>query len=97
VPSLPPQVGGGRFFHQLSRIHYADAVAKVTRHFQIMGDKQKRHGSIIADSFFAYVQQQIENLGLNRNVQRGDHFVADKQFRLGQQAAGNGNALALAA
>ena len=41
--------------------------------------------------------QQVQNLRLNRHVQRRDGFVADDELRAKGQRAGNADALALAA
>ena len=43
------------------------------------------------------VHQQIDDLRLDRHVQRGHRFVADDQLRTQRQRAGDADALALAA
>ena len=43
------------------------------------------------------VEKQIQNLRLNRNVERRDGFVANQQVRTGDQGAGNVQTLPLTA
>jgi hypothetical protein len=43
------------------------------------------------------VLHQVEHLGLHRDVERADRLVGHDQLRPGDQRAGDGNALALAA
>ena len=46
---------------------------------------------------FLQVVQQVDHLGLNGHVQRGDGLVADNEFGLDGQSPGNADSLALAA
>ena len=39
--------------------------------------------------------EQVQDLGLNRDIQGGDWFVADDQFRLACKCTGNSNPLTL--
>ncbi len=57
-----------------------------------MGDKQ-----IGQAEFFLQVLQQVEDLGLDGNIQRRDRLVADDKLRVQGQGAGNADALALTA
>ena len=41
--------------------------------------------------------EEIEDLGLDRDVEGGDRFVGEDEFRFGGEGAGDGDALALAA
>jgi len=43
------------------------------------------------------IHHQVDDLCLDRNVQRGDRFIADDQFRSQSQSARDPNALPLAA
>ena len=43
------------------------------------------------------IHQQIDDLRLNRHIQRGHRFVADDQLRIERQRARDADALALAA
>ena len=44
----------------------------------------------------AQLHQQIENLGLDRHVERADRLVADDELGLNRERAGDADALALA-
>src|SRR5882724_10528863 len=57
-----------------------------------MGDEQKRE-----PEFLLQVLQQIDDLGLDRDVERRDRLVADDQFRLDRERPRNPDALTLAA
>ena len=46
---------------------------------------------------FLKILQQIDDLGLDRDIQRGDRFVADDEFGVQRQSSGDADALALAA
>ena len=39
----------------------------------------------------------VEDVGLHRDIERREHFIADQQIGLGDERAGDGDALALAA
>jgi hypothetical protein len=45
----------------------------------------------------AHLFQEVQNMGLDRDVQRRNRFVADQQPGLGYERPGNLDALALAA
>ena len=61
------------------------------------------HGQIVSDEKVGQPQgrlellQQVDDLGLDRDVQRADRLVADDEIGLAGQRPGNGNTLALAA
>ncbi|KAG0928437.1 hypothetical protein G6F31_017726 [Rhizopus arrhizus] len=57
-----------------------------------MADEQVRQVQ-----FFAQVHEKIQDLRLDRHVQRGHGFVADQHGRLHGQRAGDADALALPA
>ena len=59
---------------------------------QIMRNEQVRQ-----PEFLLQVFEQIQNLRLNRNIQRGDRLVADDQLRLERERPGNADALPLPA
>ncbi len=61
-------------------------------HAQVVG-----HEQICQAELLLQVLQQVQDLGLDRNVQGRDWLVADHQLRMGSQGSGNANALALAA
>ena len=61
-------------------------------HRQVVGNKQ------ISDvSLFLQIIQQIENLRLDRDIQRRDRLIADDEIGIERQSAGDADALPLAA
>ncbi|MCG3773866.1 MAG: hypothetical protein JW395_0682 [Nitrospira sp.] len=79
-------------FTDVTQVHHDDAVADVPDHGQVMGDKQVGQLESLLKLF-----EQVDDLRLNRNVQRGDGLVADNEGRVGRQRSGNADALPLAA
>ncbi len=74
-----------------TQVHHDDPIAEVLDDAQVMADKQIGQAQLVAQ-----VHEQIEDLRLNRHVQRRHRFVAHQQFRLHRQRPGNPDALALA-
>src|SRR5581483_9223597 len=75
-----------------AEIHHGDAAADVLDDREVVGDEQ------IGDAeFLLQILQQIDDLGLDRDVERGDRLVADDQLGLDRERARNADALALAA
>ena len=75
-----------------AQIHDGHAVTEVLHHRQIVADEDA--GQIkIAVQF----KEQIDDLRLNRHVQRGDRFVADQYVGLHGQRTGNRDTLPLTA
>ena len=72
-------------------LHHRDTITEMIDDGQVMADKQIRHAI-----FVLKILQKIEDLRLNGNIQRGGRLVADDEFRLEGQSAGDGNALSLA-
>ena len=73
-------------------LHDHDAVADLSRHPQVMGDKQ--HGQVEA---YAHVIKQFQHLRLNRHIKRRHRFVGNQHFRFHGKRTGDADALALAA
>ena len=63
-------------FDDLSLAHDDDAVGHIGDHRQIMGDYQQPHPVIPRQRF-----QQIKDLRLGRDIQRGGRFIGDQQAR----------------
>ncbi len=57
-----------------------------------MGDEKVRQFELLLQIF-----QQVDDLCLNRNVERRDRLVADDETGFDRQGAGDADALALAA
>src|SRR5215831_169051 len=75
-----------------AEIHDGDAPADMFDDRQIMGDEEISESKLLLQVF-----QQIDDLGLDRDVKRRDWLVADDQLRFDRERACNPDALALAA
>ena len=75
-----------------AEIHHRDPVADVAHHRQVVGDEQ-----IGEAQFGLQVIEHVDDLGLDRDVQRRDRLVGDDEGRIGRQGAGHADALPLAA
>ncbi|KPZ30016.1 hypothetical protein AN901_204522 [Pseudomonas syringae pv. theae] len=73
-----------------AQVHHHHAVTQVFHHTQVVADEQIGQAQLIAQ-----VHEQVENLRLNRHVQRCHRLVTDQQFRLHRQRTGDANTLAL--
>ena len=71
-------------FDNLTQIHHRDTMADAFHHRHVMGNKQK--GEIKA---LLQIQHQIDDLRLNRNIQRRNAFVSNDNLRLQCQRAGD--------
>ena len=94
-------VGMSRIFIELTRlgglhdaaaIHDRDTIGVARDHAEIMRDQQQRRAGLTRNFF-----QEIQNLRLNRDVQRGGRLVGDDETRLTGQRHRNHDALAHAA
>src|SRR6266404_7957342 len=79
-------------FHDAAEIHHRDAGRDVLDHRKIVGDEHIRELQPLLQ-----VHEQIDDLGLDRNVERGNRLVADDEPRLDRQRAGDADPLSLAA
>ena len=79
-------------FDDAAEIHHAQPVRHVPHHRQVVADEQIGQAEPCLQ-----VAHQVEDLRLHRHVQRRGGFVADQEFRLARQRAGDRDALALAA
>jgi hypothetical protein len=79
-------------FHDATEIHDQHAIREMFDHAKIVTDEQIGQVQIAAK-----VHEQIEDLCLNRNIQRGHGFIAHQKFRLYRERTGDAYALALPA
>ncbi len=79
-------------FDHLAEIHDGDPVGQLPYHPEVVGDEEHRERLA-----FLECAQQLEHLGLDRDVQRRDDLVADQELRLGHEGACDADPLALAA
>lgn len=78
-------------FDDLAIEHYRDAVADVMNHGHVMRDEKIGESEIILQ-----IGEQIQNLRLDRDVERGGRFVTDDQSRLESKCPCDPDALSLA-
>ena len=83
-------VGSG--FHDAAKIHYRHPVADMLHDTQVVGNK--KIGQPVA---LLQILQQVDDLGLDGDIQSRDRLVTDNQGGLHTQGPGNANALTLAA
>ena len=89
---VPEQLGLVGDLDNAAEIHHRDAVADMGDDGEIMRDEE------VGEAVLALqVDQQIDHLGLDRDVERGDRLVADDQARSERKRARDADALALAA
>ena len=84
------QAALGRELDDLSEIHDGDAVGDVAHHREIMGDEDVGEAELALE-----VLHQVDDLRLDRYVERRHRLVTDDQLGLRGQRAGDADALAL--
>jgi hypothetical protein len=83
---------GGPVFDDLAEVHHRDAVGDVAHHRQVVGDEH------VADlQLLLQLVEQVEHLGLDRQVERGDGLVADDDVGVQCQGTGDADTLPLPA
>ena len=81
-----------RQLHDFAGIQHGDAVRNVTRRRQVVRyEKRSEPFSLLQ------LLDQVQNLGLDRDIERADRFVENDETRVGDQRAGDRHTLALAA
>jgi len=73
------------------QVHHCNLVRDVFNDRNVVGDEQVRQAKIALQGL-----EQVENLGLDRHIQRTRGLVAHQQPRPDRQRAGDGDALPLA-
>src|SRR5439155_17320805 len=76
----------------VARVHDVNAVAQPGHDAEIVGDHDDGHVQIVAQSI-----QEIEDLGLNSDIERGRGLIADDELGLARERHSNHHALAHAA
>ena len=84
--------GGGADFDQPASLHDADPFRKAPDEIQIVSDQDHRHAELALQ-----LRQQLENLRLNRHIERGGRLVGDQQLGAACERHRDHRALALAA
>ncbi|KAG1079180.1 hypothetical protein G6F40_016419 [Rhizopus arrhizus] len=80
------------FFHLAAGVHHDDALAHLGDDAQVVRDQHDGRAQAGLD-----VAQQVQDLRLDGDVQRGRGFVGDQDLRVAGQRHGDQDALALAA
>ena len=81
-----------RNLDHLAQIHNGNAIGDVLHDGQVVGDKQIRRTKLVLKFL-----EQVQNLGLNGNIQSGNGLVADDQLGLQSEGAGDADTLTLTA
>ncbi len=92
VLRLGEDVLGGAFLDDLAALHDVDALGHLADDAEVVGDEQQRHAHLALQ-----LLQQLEDLRLDRHVERGGRLIGDQQVRLVGERHGDHDALALAA
>ena len=89
VPKQGLRVG---YLHHPPDVHHRHPVADVLHHVELVGDEQVGELEPVLQ-----VLQQVEDLRLDRHVERRHRLVAHHELRVERQRAGDADALPLAA
>ena len=89
---IAEQLLGRRRLDDLAEIHDGDAVGDVLHHGEIVADEDVGEAKALLQ-----LLHQVDDLRLDRHVERRHRLVGHDQARLDGQRAGDGDALALAA
>ena len=84
--------GARRELHDLAEVHHGHARGNVLHDGEIVGDEEVRQSELVLQ-----VLQQIDDLRLHRDVERGDRLVEHEELRIRRQRARHADALALSA
>ena len=77
---------------QLAQIHNTDAVGDMLDNAQVMRDKEVGQPHLLLQ-----ILNHIDDLRLNRDIQRGDRLIADDELRVHSQRTGDADTLTLTA
>jgi hypothetical protein len=77
---------------QAPEVHDRDAVGDLLDQREVVGDEQVGEPELRTQAL-----EEVEDLGLDEDVERRDRLVADDERRVERERAGNGHALGLAA
>ena len=92
MPRLGVQLVPAGQLDDLAEVHDRDLVADVPDHGQVVRDHHVGQAQLVLQ-----VLEQVDDLGLDRYVERGDRLVGDDQLGPQRERAGNPDALPLAA
>jgi hypothetical protein len=89
---VPVDLVGRPDLHHPAEVHDHHLVRHVVDHAEVVGDQQDREAELVAQ-----VLEQVEDLGLDRDVERRDRLVGDDQLGLDGERTRNPDPLPLAA
>src|SRR5947207_4362533 len=92
VPRVGEQLALVRVFHDASQIHHRYACGDVLHDGEIVSDENVRQPEPLLE-----IGQEIDDLRLDRDVERGHWLVADDELRLRRERARDADALPLSA
>ena len=92
VDGVVDDLVGGSELDDLAEVHDGDAVADVFYDSEVVSDEEV--GEV---AFALEVEEEVEDLALDGDVEGGDRFIADDEFRVEGEGAGDADALPLAA
>ena len=81
-----------REFDDLSKIHDRDPVRDVTNRRKVVRDEK-----VGETKPFLQIREQVQNAGLNADVERRDRLIQDHHLGIDRKRAGNAHALPLTA
>ncbi len=79
-------------FHNAAQVHHRDPIGNVLHHGKVVGNEE-----IGKSVFLLQIHHEIENLGPNRHIQRGNRFICHDKARVESQRSGYSDTLSLAA
>ena len=78
--------------HDPAEVHHRDPVADVAHDRQVVGDEQVGQPESVLEPL-----EQVDDLGLDRDVERADRLVGDDEVGVERERPGDADALPLAA
>jgi len=81
----------GRLLDDSAHIHHRHNVAGKLDYRKVMSDKKIRQGKLLLKVF-----EEVQDLGLNRDIERADGFITDNKFGLQSKGTGYAYSLTLA-
>ena len=91
MPRIGENLGGRGVFDHLAEIHDRDMVGQILDDAEVVGNEEI--GEVALDLQFL---EQVEDLRLDRDIERAGRLVEHQEFRFEDDGAGDGDALALA-
>src|SRR5262249_40037192 len=92
VPRLAEQALRLALLDDLAEVHHRDAVGEVADHAEVVGDEEVGEAELALE-----VAQEVQDLRLDRDVERRGRLVADEHARADGERARDADALALPA